>query len=777
MADQSGRKADVESEGRGAAWGLAAALVLLALVLVVAVARREPPEPKSKDAPAAEASGARAREVLSDLLGDGSPHPVGSPANAAVRERLVARLRGLGLEPTVEGGLECGGRSGNCAQVENVMARLDGTQPSGDILVMAHYDSVPAGAGAADDMTGVAAILEAVRALKAGPPLKNNVLLLFDEGEEPGLLGARWFADHSSSASGVKVIVNLEARGTSGPSLMFETSSDNAWTVSRYASAAPHPVTSSVFAAIYDLMPNDTDLSVFKRRDLPVPGLNFAFIGEPTHYHTSLDRLDNVSPASIQHHADNALAAVRSLGDADLAHPPRGRLVFFDVLGAAVVRWPMGWTLWIGLLGLVLILLVTVLAVRRGTATTGGVLLGFASFLAIVVFALLGAFGLGTVARGGFPTPWVAHPLPVLATFWLVALAAVGIVAALLGRRAGAMGLWGGVWLGWVVLGLLLTTVFPAPGVSYLFMVPALVAAVAGLALFGPRGVGSTSGALAVILPALAAGVLWFPIVVPLYDGLGSTALVPVAVLLSILFATLAPLFVTAPSWMRRGLPIAALVGAIICLGITVAMPPYSASSPRAQNIILQEDADAGKARWIIDGAGPLPASYRQAAAFPNQAEPCFPWSPPQVRCSAAPAADASLPAPELAVLADSVEGGQRHLRLHLSSPRGARKAVLVIPEAARLVAVEVDGVPRPMSPGQPVMAFAGWVQQTLLTLPAQGSDLTIVLGATEPQDWYIYDQTGGLPAAGEALVKARPATAAPIHNGDQTIVSRKVRV
>jgi len=284
-------------------------------------------------------------------------------------------------------------------------------------------------------------------------------------------------------------------------------------------------------------------------------------------------------------------------------------------------------------------------------------------------------------------------------------------------------------------------------------------------------------GTVAVALPVLVAGVLWFPIVVPLYDGLGSTALVPIAVLLSILFAALSPLFVSAPAWMRRGLPIAALVVAVVCLGLTVATPPFSTSSPQAQNIILSEEADTGKARWLIDGAGPLPASYRQAAAFANEGRPCFPWSPPQVRCSAAPAGAQSLPAPELAVLTDSVEGGRRHLRLRLTSPRGARKVALFIPEAARLESVEIDGAKSPARPGQPIMPFAGWFQQTLLTLPPQGAELTVVLGAAEPQDWYVYDQTTGLGAAGEALVKARPATAAPRQNGDQTIVSRKVRV
>ena len=107
---------------------------------------------------------------------------------------------------------------------------------------MAHYDSVPAGPGASDDMAGVAAVLEVARALKTGPPPRNSITFLLEDGEEVGSLGAKLFRD-SPLAAGVRAVVNLEARGTSGPSLMFEAIGDDADAVSRFAALAPHPVT------------------------------------------------------------------------------------------------------------------------------------------------------------------------------------------------------------------------------------------------------------------------------------------------------------------------------------------------------------------------------------------------------------------------------------------------------------------------------------------------------------------------------------------------------
>jgi len=748
------------TEAKTAGWGLAVALVVLALLLVVVVSRRHPPEP--------EASGVQAREVLRELLGDGAPHPVGSAANAAVRDRILASLRSFGYAPTVEEGIACGKDSVACADVQNVEARLDGSQSTGTVLLLAHYDSVPAGPGAGDDMAGVAAILEVARLLKAGPPPKNNVVFLLDEGEEAGLLGARWLADHSPLAAEVKAIVNLEARGTSGPSLMFETSGDNAWLVHAYAAHASHPITSSVFATIYQLLPNDTDLTVFKRRPSPVPGLNFAFVGDPARYHTPADSLANLSPASLQHHVDNALAAVRGLAAADLANPPRGGLAFFDVLGFFVVSWPLAWSLGLAVLALILTLIAAIAAVRRGTAGGGGVILGLVTFLLTVVVSGLLAFGLSLVAP---KVPWVASPLPLVAVFWLLPLAVAGLFASGLGGRAKASGLWAGTWIGWALLGVVLVVALPTPGVSYLYVVPALVAALTGLLFSGTDGVTGPGGTFGVLLTAAVAAVLWFPILIPLYDGLGSGALVPIAALAAIFFTAIAPLFLAAPAFLRRAVPLLAILAVIVCFGISFAAPKYSAASPQPLAVALHEDADTGQTRWIAPPT--LPASMRQAAAFAPELQVPFPWSPPGNRAVIAPAPALGAPGPELTVLEDTAADGKRHLRLKIVSPRGARAATVFIPETAQLESAQFEGLAAPVLPA----IFFGWYRQTILTLPPQGIELKVVLASTAPQDWYINDRTFNLPPAADALLKARPATAVPIQDGDLTVVSRKVKI
>jgi hypothetical protein len=775
MAEQAGGTQAVAgpAEQRGVG-GLIAALVLLALVRLLTASQDHPPEPKPREAPAAEFSAGRAGEILRALVGDNRPHPVGSAANAEVRERILAQLRREGYTPEVQEGSAC--EPGVCARVWNVVARLPGREPGKSVLLMSHYDSVPAGPGASDDMTGVAAVLEAARALKAGSPPRHSVLFLLEDGEEAGLLGASAFAEGSPDMAQVGAVVNLEARGTAGPSLMFETSGDDRWMIEAYASRAQRPFTTSLFSTIYQLMPNDTDLTVFKRRG--IPGLNFAIIGNPSYYHTPLDNLEHASPASLQHHGDNAMAAVRGLAEADLAHPPRGRAVWFDLFHGSIVRWSAGASALLGLLAAALCLTAAWLARRRGLATWGDVALGVVTPLAAVFLSAAVGFGLQALLASAFPTPWIARPLPAMIAFWLLPLAICLALAGSFSRRAGSAGLWAGVWTGWALLGLL--TGVTLPGLSYLFLPAALVAGLCGVAVFAAGG--SRAGRIvAALVPAVVAALIWFPALGSLYLGLGLFGLLVTAVLLAFIFSTLTPLVGPAGTLGRKWLPIAAAAGVALGAVTAMATPPNSPEAPRNIVVQLHQDADTGQARWLLRTPPPFPAAMRQAAAFAQRPERPFPWSPPQAVAFVAPAPRLDAPGPELTVVADSTSGGKRHLRLRLVSRRGAPVGILAIPAEARVESVKIDGRTSPTrtarrnspGPGGP----PGWEMFTNLTLPPAGSELEIVLGATQPLEWYAMDRSFGLPPSSQALLAARPKDAVPIQDGDVVLVSRKVKI
>ncbi|MEA2564299.1 MAG: hypothetical protein QOH06_5803 [Acidobacteriota bacterium] len=761
-------------EERGS-WGLVLGLVLFALALLMVRARLEPPAPKGADAPAAEFSGARAVALLRALAGDGSPHPSGSPANDRIRETIVAELRRVGYEPTVQEGVACS-PGGNCALVRNVVARqgvplkgkglfqhLDGQDRA--VLLMAHYDSVQAGPGVGDDLSGVATVLETARALKAGPPPERPVILLLTDGEEIGLLGAELFVNRHPWAEEVEAVVNLEARGTSGPSLMFETIGDDALLVHRYAGAAPHPITSSLYATIYEALPNDTDLTVFKnRKDRKYHGLNFAFIRSPSRYHTSEDTVENLSPASLQHHGDNALAAMRALSTGSWFMVSGSDAVFFDVLGFGVVRWPKGWTLAIAILALILVVLASW---RRRDGMGKGVLFGLLGFLGAVVLAALLALGLSKAIGGATPGLWVDGPQPEIAAFWLLALAVVVALAAAVSRRAGSAGLWSGVWIGWSVLGVVLAIV--APGISYLFLVPALVAGIVGLISRKPA---------ASLIPAVVAALLWMPILLPLYDGLGKPALVVIGALAAALFTSLAPLVPGSGRLGRRLLPAAALVLALVSAGVAFATAPYSEETPQSASIQHYQEAGSTEARWLVRTNRPFPAAMRKVAKFGEAPVMAYPWGPPYFRAFQAPAPRLDLNAPQVSVLEDSAAGGKRRLRLLLTSNRQSPTAGILIPEEAKLESAKVEGQEVPLWGSHKTGPMKGsWTELAMLTMPPEGVEMEVVLGAAQPLDWYVYDMSPGLPPAGEALVKARLPRAVTVQDGDTTVVARKMRI
>ncbi len=756
-----------------AGWALPAALIAVILTLAASAVRLAPPSPKPASAPADQFAAGRAREVLAQIVGDARPHPVGSPADAAVRQRIVANLRAAGYAPKVEESFVCQ-RGDACATVQNVVAELPGSHPSEAVVLMAHYDSVPAGPGVADDLAGVASVLEVARLLKAGPAPRNSVLFVLDEGEEAGLLGARSFVSTSPEARQVRAVVNLEARGTSGRSMMFETSSDNGWLAPLYAASVPRPATSSLFAVLYELLPNDTDFTVFRQQG--VSGLNFAFIGDQEHYHTAHDDLADLDLGSLQHHGDNALAAVRALAGADLAgrHRP-GKAVFFDLLGFTTLWWPAAWSLGLAAAGLALLLVAALRLRGKGLLPGRAVLLGLAAWPLALVSTLVVALLLGLLLNliGGLRVVWPARPFPTEATFWFLA-AAVALGAVSWVRRAGFAGLWLGIWLWWGLAGVLLALTLP--GASYLFVVPLVAAGIAALAL--PAG--ETGRAIATALPAVVAGVLWFPVLAAMYEGLGAVLpiMVAIALLVSLALSPLLPLVGAAGGLWRFGLPtVAGFMTAVMAVGVVV-VPPFSPASPRRLNLLYVEDADAHRGRWAVPAVGALPPPIRQAAPFGKKPDPPQPWSS-FYPVYTAEAPDLHLPPPELTVLEDVNLGGRRHLRLRLRSARGAPVGILYIPNAADVESLAVAGREVPGA----VVAHAGrglrmrateWRTLAILTLPPQGIEIEAVVGTTAPQPWMVLDRSFGVPPAAAALLQARPDTTVQSQDGDVTLVTRR---
>jgi hypothetical protein len=752
---------------RAGRW-LAAGGLLLAAALGASAIRLVPPAPAPASAPAGAFSAERAREPLGAVLGDGTPRPVGS---ARAGEALRTAMASLGLETRVQEEFACG-RYGFCARVRNLLGRVPGRSPGRAVLLVAHYDSVPAGPGAADDASGVAAVLEAARALSAVPP-ERDVVLLLDDGEEAGLVGAEAFLRHPWAA-GVGAVVNLEARGTGGPSVLFETAGGGARIADLFAASARRPIVSSLFPAVYRLLPNDTDLTSLAA--LGVPGANLAFFFGGVRYHTPRDDAAHLDLRSLQHQGENALGLARALASADPPAYPAGRpreSVFFDLLGLAVVRYPEPWAIPLAATALGLAVLASLRDVRRRRTGWGGILAGLLG-LAGAVAAAAGAgwaagrlLGLDPVAR-----PWVASPEPLLGAFLLAGLAAAALPPALLARRAGPAGLAGGARLG-LGLGAVAAAVL-LPGGSYLLLAPALAWGALGLAT-ASRGGLEVDG----VATSLVAGLVLFPVAWLLYPALGHGAGPLVAALVSLAALPLSPLAAHLPPRGRVALVASGLTLCAAAAAWARALPPAGPDAPERVVLYFHQGPGAGARVLASPDLGRLPAALRAAAPFSAEARVPFGWG--RLRPSfETPVAPLPTGPPEWELRDRERSGDRLRVRARLRSARGAPEAQVAIPPGVDVLSFSFDGHPV-ARPERRVRAwFGGWTVYRNLSLPPQGTEVeaTLRLAAPgEPLVIEVADQSPGLPPAVAHLGTARSEAAVAFQEGDVTLFTRNVRL
>ncbi|PYJ27576.1 MAG: hypothetical protein DME90_09830, partial [Verrucomicrobia bacterium] len=337
------------------------------------------------------------------------PHPVGSAEHDQMRDYLIAQLRNLGLDPQIQNATGVCTRSADAGRVQNILARMPGRQSGGPaVLLVAHYDSVEAAPGAADDGAGIAAILETVRALRAGAPLLHDIIVLFTDGEEPGLLGAAAFVREHPWAKDVAMALNFEARGTTGRSLMFETGPGNLDAV-RVLRTVPGVTAGSVFTTIYRTMPNDTDLSELAL--LGIPALNFAFGDGADRYHTSRDDIAHLNTGSLQHHGQQALALARAFANGPLPRQRTGDAVFFDLPLIGFVVYSEKWAMLLALVAAALAVVVIIRSRRESTRFGRDVVLGAAATIGAVVLSGAAAYLAGLViALLHTIVPWGGAP-------------------------------------------------------------------------------------------------------------------------------------------------------------------------------------------------------------------------------------------------------------------------------------------------------------------------------------------------------------------------------
>ena len=659
-------------------------LGFVAVAAVLAVYLYRPPAPLPADAPETAFSAYRALEhnrVIARV-----PHPAGSRANEKVRDYLLDALRDLGVEAEVHVSRRDWDGLG---VVENVLGRIRGTANTKAFALEAHYDSVPYGPGAADDCAGVVAMLETARALKAGPPLMNDVLFVFTDAEEDGLLGAKAFTA-DPWAQEVGVLLNFEARGTSGPTYMFETSDDNGWLIAEMIKANVHPRANSLAYDIYKPLPFSTDFAALRPKG--IKGLNVAFIDHFAHYHTREDKPENLNLASLQHHGTYALGLARHFGSIPLDHVTAPDATYFNTLGSHMIHYPLWWGTGLTALAALLFAAVLALGFAKGHLTAAGLaagagILALTALCAALVTALL--TGAAFLIHGHY---LLYHNNLYGYAFACLAIALFAVLYTTLGRRVRVQNLAAGALVWW--LAALVVFEIALPGGSFLFLWPLVFASIGlGILFLSPKPDAlRPEGVAALVVFAVPGIVLAVPQSLALLSTLTLLFSFLLALMLVLVLGLMIPqlALVTAPN--PRWLPAAAWVLGLVLLVAALGTNGASATKPRYDCLSYGLDLDKGAAYWLSNDKKPdeWTAQFFSHNAPRATIHEFIPRDTREYVKVRAPMAD--LEGPQVTLVSDEARGGQRDVTLRVASPRQVPQVWLQVTSDTQVFAAEVLG-------------------------------------------------------------------------------------
>ncbi|OWW27063.1 peptidase M28 [Zobellia sp. OII3] len=324
------------------------------------------------------------------------PHAVGFPGHKKVQDYIVSELEKMGLQTSLQTDYAVGDW-GNMGKPENIIARIKGTENGKALLLLSHYDSHPHSAlGASDAGSGVATILEGLRAfLSEKQKPKNDIIILFTDGEELGLNGADLFVNRHEWAKDVGLVLNFEARGSGGPSYTFiETNRGNQHLIREFIKANPkYPMANSLYYSIYKMLPNDTDLTVF-REDRDIQGFNFAFIDDHFDYHTAQDAYERLDKKTLAHQGSYLAPLLEHFSQTDLSQlQSPNDYVYFNMPLFGVVSYPFDWIWPMFLLAILSFIGLLIYGFRKGALTLKGVFAGFVPLLlSVITNGLVGYF-------------------------------------------------------------------------------------------------------------------------------------------------------------------------------------------------------------------------------------------------------------------------------------------------------------------------------------------------------------------------------------------------
>ena len=725
---------------------IAVGVVLIAAGLGLSSLMR--PAVVAEDASPDEFSAERAMEHVRAIAR--KPHPAGSQEIERVREYITASLESFGVSYEIQERVVAIPRGSTvvASTVKNIVARIPGRTSGSAILLDAHYDTRAMTPGASDCSSCVATLLETARAIGAGDRLENDLILLFTDNEEYGAgLGAAAFVRDHPAASEVRLALNFEGLGSTGPSILFETGPESRDLVKGWRRSASLSVGQSWFQEIYALTPIGTDLNWFS--DAGIPGLNFGQWAQSTVYHTALDTPESLDLRSLQQTGSYALSLVRRFGNENPGSGlSDGNAVFFGIVRGVLVSYPESWALPLSIVVAALLIATAVIGTRRGRIKMGGAAKGLAyAFLGAAVSAgLATGIWMGLVRLvGEYQAMFTFRGAVYNGLLYVLAFSALSVVVSMIltrlfCRHTEEIDLAYGTASFWWLLSIATSVVFP--GFSYLFTWPALFALAAiGFLVLRQTDSDLPFTALTLTVGSAPAVMLLAPAVYVMYNFAPSAMVGAVVFFIALICGQLLPVWhvlLQRRRWVAVSASTLAFVGLLIA-GLLSA--GFTQDHPRPNAVAYLQDEDEKSGAWFAAGSyndewtsrfvGNAPEKISVGELMPIESG--GDWFP--VLASNAPYA--GLQPPDVVVVDMGTSGDIRTVVLRVQSRRGAPVATVEVDPYEAVFTAEI-GNSRIVAPESNRSLW----QMTYYALPPEGVEIVLELDAATPVRFQVSDRT-----------------------------------
>jgi hypothetical protein len=599
---------------------------------------------------------------------------VGSENHDVVANYLVKELQKMGLETSLQEGYSFSDW-GTLTKCKNILARIKGASSEKALVLLSHYDSAPHSysKGASDAGSGVATILESVRAFTYNKKQhKNDIIILFSDAEELGLNGAALFVTQHKWAKEVGLVLNFEARGSSGPSYMLmETNAGNSGLVKEFSTAkAKYPVSNSLMYSVYKMLPNDTDLTVF-REEGNIQGFNFAFIDGHYNYHTAQDDVNHLSKNTLAHQGEYLMPLLSYFSNADLNTSKATEDYVYFTIPYTFINYPFSWILPMVIIAFALLLIILFIGIGKRIIIVKEIGKGFIPFLCSVIVS-------GLITFLGWKLLLLVYPQyndllngftynghDYIAAFTLLSLAICFAFYQIFSFKKVTMNHYVAPLFFWIVINGLIA--FFLKGAGFL-----ILPVFAGLLMLTSFVLTQKSKWILNLFLSIPALLLIAPFIQMFPIGLGLKVLFGSAILTALTFGLLLPVF---GSFTRKGM--ASLILFVLAIGFFAKAHYYSGyelGKAKSNSLVYILDADKNKATWAtydtnLDewtktylGENPKDAKTLNGNALTSKYNSSLTYS------TDAPLKILSRPTIEF--LKDSVIGGNRYLKIRITPTR-----------------------------------------------------------------------------------------------------------